>query len=63
MSAHQFVNTQLCTVTLSPPLLTGSISNISKEDLAKHAQRLMASIRIYAGIDTVGGFFVATDKV
>jgi len=43
-----------------PP--TSMPSNISKEDLAKHAQRLMASIRIYAGIDTVGGFFVATDK-
>jgi len=43
-------------------LVSAQPEKLSREELVKHAQRMFASIRIYAGMDTVGGFFLPVDK-
>ncbi len=56
--------TCLCPLPPSPPPFHAVFTcRLSREELVKHAQRMFASIRIYAGMDTVGGFFLPVDKV
>jgi hypothetical protein len=48
---------------LHDSLSSSTESKYTYEELKGHAERLFASIRIYASIDSVGGFFLPNDKV